>query len=61
MSGDSNSREATFEEVNSRLSEGLKTCRSVVSTYRTLLSDPALTGNDNEPSGDLVEFPDNDP
>ncbi len=28
---------AKFEEVSSNLSEGLKTCRTVVRSYRTLL------------------------
>jgi hypothetical protein len=31
-------RDAAAEEANSQLSEGLKSCRAVVSTYRALLS-----------------------
>ena len=30
--------EGEFEAANSRLNEGLKTCRSVVSNYKALLS-----------------------
>ena len=43
--------EADVEEVNSQLSEGLQTCRSVVANYRTLLSgvDDRGSSNDNEP------------
>lgn len=38
MSQVNDSPEREFEAVNSRLSEGLKTCRSVVSNYKALLS-----------------------
>ena len=31
-------RDAAFEQANSQLSEGLKSCRAVVSSYRALLS-----------------------
>jgi len=43
--------EANVDQVNSELSEGLQTCRSVVANYRTLLSsvDHELAGNDNVP------------
>ena len=50
MTGDSDSGEAAFEEAHFRLSEGLKTCRAVLSNYRTLLSETST--NDNEPSGE---------
>ena len=38
-------------EVNSQLSEGLQTCRSVVANYRTLLCDIDTldSSNDNDP------------
>jgi hypothetical protein len=61
VSGDCDSGDATFEEAHARLSQGLKSCRSVVSTYRMLLTDPAAVGNDNEPFTTFEEFPDNDP
>ena len=43
--------EADVEEVNSQLTEGLQTCRSVLANYRTLLSgvDARVSSNDNEP------------
>jgi hypothetical protein len=31
-------RDAAFEEANSQLNEGLKSCRAVVSSYRALLA-----------------------
>ena len=43
--------EADVEEVNSQLSDGLQSCRSVLANYRTLLSgiDARVSSNDNEP------------
>ena len=43
--------ESDVGEVNSQLSEGLQTCRSVIANYRTLLSgvDVGSSSNDNEP------------
>lgn len=43
--------EADVEELNSQLSEGLQTCRSVLANYRTLLSGVDVRGssNDNDP------------
>jgi hypothetical protein len=45
--------EADMSDVNSQLDEGLRTCRSVVANYRTLLSgvDVRTSDNDNEPEG----------
>jgi hypothetical protein len=42
--------DADVEQVNSKLNEGLQTCRSVVANYRTLLSpgDLGTAGNDND-------------
>ena len=42
---------ADVNEVNSQLSEGLETCRSVVANYRTLLSgvDARVSSNDTDP------------
>lgn len=34
-----------FEEVSSSLSEGLRTCRSVVQSYRVLLVGDQLSGS----------------
>jgi len=43
--------EADVEEVNSQLNQGLQTCRSVLTNYRTLLSgvDARVSSNDNDP------------
>lgn len=38
MSQVNDPREGEFEAANLRLTEGLKTCRSVVSNYKALLS-----------------------
>ena len=38
MSGINDSRDADFEEANSQLLAGLKSCRSVVENYRAMLS-----------------------
>ena len=46
--------EADVSEVNSQLNAGLRTCRSVVSNYRTLLAevDARPSSNDNAPNED---------
>jgi len=36
------SPEGEFEEANNRLSEGLKSCRAVVSNYRSLLAGESV-------------------
>ena len=41
----------TLDEVNARLSNGLKTCRSVVANYKALL---LADQGDGEPSSDMV-------
>ena len=38
MSGINDPRDADFEEANSQLLAGLKSCRSVVENYRAMLS-----------------------
>jgi hypothetical protein len=38
VSGINDSRDADFEEANSQLLAGLKSCRSVVENYRAMLS-----------------------
>lgn len=38
MSEVNDSKDGEFEAANSRLNQGLKTCRSVVSNYKALLS-----------------------
>lgn len=45
-------QEADVKQVNSQLSEGLQTCRSVLANYRTLLTevDGRASSNDNEPN-----------
>jgi hypothetical protein len=40
-------RDADVEQVNSQLSEGLKTCRSVVANYRMMLTGES-GDNDND-------------
>lgn len=40
-----------FEETNSKLAQGLKTCRTVVDNYRALLSSPP----DEDLRGEKVE------
>jgi hypothetical protein len=46
------SPEGEFEEANNRLSEGLKSCRAVLSNYRALLESEGKEGaaGDDEPS-----------
>ena len=50
-----NPRDADFEEANSQLAAGLKSCRSVVDNYRAMLA-----GEQDEPitdvSGNDAEF-----
>ena len=50
VSGDNDPREASYDEVNTRLNEGLETCRSVVANYRMLLtSHDEDAANDDNP------------
>lgn len=44
-----------FEETNSKLAEGLKTCRTVVSTYRALLSSAPNEDLPDENGGEKGE------
>ena len=46
--------DAAFERANSELSEGLKSCRAVVSSYRALLS-PKQNDNDSESDFDVPD------
>lgn len=41
--------EANVKEVNLQLQDGIESCRSVISNYRTLLSAHEDFSNDNEP------------
>jgi hypothetical protein len=45
-------QDVEFEEVTSNLSEGLRTCRSVVQSYRLLLvgDQPAVSGHSETPA-----------
>jgi hypothetical protein len=47
--------EADVEQLNSKLSQGLKTCRSVVSNYRTLLQGAQDEAPDNDNAGHETE------
>ena len=47
MSGINEPRDAVYEEANSQLVAGLKSCRSVVENYRAMLS-----GDQDEPTAD---------
>lgn len=47
MSGINEPRDADYEEANSQLVAGLKSCRSVVENYRAMLS-----GEQDEPTAD---------
>jgi hypothetical protein len=51
VSGEENLQDAEIEEVSSRLNEGLKTCRSVVVNYRSLLAREGIEvpANDDSP------------
>jgi hypothetical protein len=53
------SPEGEFEEANNRLSEGLKSCRAVLSNYRALLESEGKEGapDDRESSGKPEEPP----
>ena len=57
MSPEDNPLDADFDEASAQLSEGLKTCRSVVQNYRLMLGQQPLGQAD--PEGDL-ESPAND-
>ena len=51
MPGQSRPHDADIEQVNNGLSEGLKSCRSVVANYKALLlADPV-----DAPSAELIE------
>ncbi|MFL6777213.1 MAG: hypothetical protein ACJ8FN_12580 [Sphingomicrobium sp.] len=50
MPGDHDLPDASYAEVNSKLSEGIESCRSVVANYRMLLtSHDADAANDDSP------------
>ena len=50
MPGPDTARDADFHEITSNLSEGLRTCRSVVQSYRVLLfGDQSDVSGPNEP------------
>jgi len=49
VSGNEPPREADYDELNSRLNEGLQNCRSMVANYRHLLAvNDAAAANDDE-------------
>ena len=50
-----------FEAANSRLNEGLKTCRSVVNNYKALLSSEQGLGSSARESDDGAGFADGPP
>lgn len=50
MSGINDPRDADFEEANSQLAAGLKSCRSVVENYRAMLS-----AEQDEPDADVCD------
>jgi hypothetical protein len=52
VSGDELPREADYDEVNSRLNQGLQNCRSMIANYRHLLavSDAAAANDDEAPN-----------
>lgn len=62
MPGSEDPQGANFEEVSTSLTEGLKTCRSVVRSYRLLLvgdqpdasdqGEPSAADNDDVPGND---------
>jgi len=51
-----NSKDGSFEEANSKLAQGLKSCRAVVQSYRSLLASEARNQapaeNDSEAVGE---------
>jgi hypothetical protein len=53
---------ANFEEVSSSLTEGLRTCRSVVQSYRVLLvgDQPDASGEGEHLPADNDDVPGND-
>ena len=52
MSGIENPRDADFEEANSQLAAGLKSCRSVVESYRAMLAPEQDAPNTDRAIGD---------
>jgi hypothetical protein len=52
--GDDIPREADYDEVNSRLNQGLQNCRSMIANYRHLLavSDAAAANDDEVPNSE---------
>lgn len=62
MPGSADPQGANFEEVSSSLAEGLRTCRSVVQSYRVLLvGDQAdASGQGEPPAADNDDVPGND-
>ena len=48
MSPEDNSLESDFDEASARLSEGLKSCRSVVQNYRMMLNGENATLTEQE-------------
>ena len=58
MTEKNDSPEGEFEEANNRLSEGLKSCRAVLSNYRALLESEGKDGAaGEEESSDEPENP----
>jgi hypothetical protein len=56
VSDDANPRDADIEEVNARLSDGLKACRSMVANYKALLKSDEDIGD--IPDEDIGDAPD---
>ncbi|HKH28158.1 MAG TPA: hypothetical protein VKA61_07450 [Sphingomicrobium sp.] len=52
MSGIKDPRDADFEEANSQLVAGLKSCRSVVENYRAMLAPEQAAPNTDGAIGD---------
>jgi hypothetical protein len=62
VSGDEPPREADYDELNSRLNEGLQNCRSMVANYRNLLAvNDASAANDDEVPDQAEERQDTPP
>jgi hypothetical protein len=57
--GPDNARDADFHEISSNLSEGLRTCRSVVQSYRVLLigDQPDVSGPNEPPATVIRDIP----
>ena len=51
------SSEAKFNEASAQLSEGLKTCRTVVDDYRGLLRAVATDLNEDDPAQNRKPIP----